>query len=130
MTEAGHGEQASPLDQPQEFTDASSYQVREELAVFCPVDDPLDDLAALDGSPEDRHLRLLYRDELRHAIGRNVAAGVRRAGLIAISLGVAIGAAIALGVVLARFAIARFFFGPAAVNAQATIALAGQLLLV
>ncbi|MGH3197518.1 MAG: hypothetical protein ACRDNT_16660 [Streptosporangiaceae bacterium] len=73
MTEAGHGEQASPLDQPQEFTDASSYQVREELAVFCPVDDPLDDLAALDGSPEDRHLRLLYRDELRHAIGRNVA---------------------------------------------------------
>ncbi|MGH6777988.1 MAG: MATE family efflux transporter [Bradyrhizobium sp.] len=65
-----------------------------------------------------------------HAIGRNDAAGVRRAGLIAISLGVAIGAVLTLGVVLARFAIARFFFGPAAVNAQATIALAGQLLLV
>ena len=47
--------------------------VEQELAVFCPIDDPLDDLAALDQSPEDRHLRLLYRDELRHAIGRNVA---------------------------------------------------------
>ncbi len=32
MTEAVHGEQASPLDQPREFTDASSYQVRDELA--------------------------------------------------------------------------------------------------
>jgi Helicase conserved C-terminal domain len=47
--------------------------VEQELAVFCPIDDPLDDLAAVDGSPEDRHLRLLYRDELRHAIGRNTA---------------------------------------------------------
>jgi hypothetical protein len=28
MTEAVGGEQASPLDQPQEFADASSYQVR------------------------------------------------------------------------------------------------------
>ena len=48
--------------------------VEHELAVFCPIDDPLDDLAALDGDAEDRHLRLLYRDELRHAVGRNVAA--------------------------------------------------------
>ena len=47
--------------------------VEQELAVFCPIDDPLDDHAALDGDPEDRHLRLLYRDELRHAVGRNVA---------------------------------------------------------
>ena len=47
--------------------------VEQELAVFCPIDDPLDDHAGLDGSPEDRHLRLLYRDELRHAVGRNVA---------------------------------------------------------
>ena len=47
--------------------------VENELAVFCPIDDPLDDLAALDGDAEDRHLRLLYRDELRHAVGRNVA---------------------------------------------------------
>ena len=41
--------------------------------MFCPIDDPLDDLTALDGDAEDRHLRLLYRDELRHAAGRNVA---------------------------------------------------------
>ena len=41
--------------------------------MFCPIDDPLDDLAALDGDAEDRQLRLLYRDELRHAVGRNVA---------------------------------------------------------
>ena len=47
--------------------------VEQELAVFCPIDDPLDDHAGLDGSPEDRHLRLLYRNELRHAVGRNVA---------------------------------------------------------
>jgi len=65
-----------------------------------------------------------------HAIGRNDAAGVRRAGLIAISLGIAIAAVLTLGVVLTRFAIARFFFGQASVNAQATVALAAQLLLV
>jgi hypothetical protein len=49
-------------------------------AVFCPIDDPLDDVAAVDADPEERHLRLLYRNELRHAIGRNVAvhAHVRR----------------------------------------------------
>ena len=47
--------------------------VEHELAVFCPIDDPLDDLAALDGDAEDRQLRLLYRDELRHAVGRNIA---------------------------------------------------------
>ncbi len=38
-----------------------------------PVRYQLDDLAALDGDAEDRQLRLLYRDELRHAVGRNVA---------------------------------------------------------
>jgi MATE family, multidrug efflux pump len=65
-----------------------------------------------------------------HAVGRNDAAGVRRAGLIAISLGIAISAVLTLGVVLARFAIARFFLGQASVNAQATVALAAQLLLV
>jgi hypothetical protein len=47
--------------------------VENELAVFCPIDDPLEDFAALDGDAEDRHLRLLYRDELRHAVGRNIA---------------------------------------------------------
>ncbi len=42
-------------------------------AVFCPIDDPLDDQGALDADPEERHLRLLYRNYLRHAAGRNVA---------------------------------------------------------
>jgi hypothetical protein len=47
--------------------------VEQELAVFCPIDDPLEDFAALDRDTEDRQLRLLYRDELRHAVGRNIA---------------------------------------------------------
>ncbi len=42
-------------------------------AVFCPIDDPLEDSEPLDSDPEDRHLRLLYRNQLRHAVGRNVA---------------------------------------------------------
>ena len=45
-----------------------------DAAAFCPIDDPLEYLAALAGDPEERHLRLLYRNELRHAVGRNVAA--------------------------------------------------------
>ncbi|MFI6581748.1 DISARM system helicase DrmA [Embleya sp. NPDC050493] len=50
------------------FPDASA-------AVFLPIDDPMAPSGAT-GAPEDpeeRRLRLLYRDELRHAIGRNVA---------------------------------------------------------
>src|SRR6266702_5051395 len=42
-------------------------------AVFGPIDDPVEDLAALDAGTEERHLRLLYRNHLRHAVGRNVA---------------------------------------------------------
>jgi hypothetical protein len=46
-----------------------------ERAVFCPVDEPLEDAAGpLDGDAEDRELRLLYRNQLRHTVGRNVAA--------------------------------------------------------
>jgi hypothetical protein len=41
--------------------------------VFLPVDDPLDDAAPASDEPEDLHLRLLYRDQLKHAHGRNVA---------------------------------------------------------
>jgi hypothetical protein len=44
-----------------------------EAAVFLPIDDPLKDLGALPADREERHLRLLYRNELRHAVGRNVA---------------------------------------------------------
>ncbi|MET8154854.1 DISARM system helicase DrmA [Sphaerisporangium sp. NPDC005289] len=41
--------------------------------VFLPIDDPLDGDAGLAEDLEDRHLRLLYRDERRYASGRNVA---------------------------------------------------------
>ncbi|MFJ2033770.1 DISARM system helicase DrmA [Streptosporangium sp. NPDC087985] len=41
--------------------------------VFLPIDDPLDDLEAVGDDLEERHLRLLYRDERRYASGRNVA---------------------------------------------------------
>ncbi|WP_307804714.1 DISARM system helicase DrmA [Streptomyces sp. VRA16 Mangrove soil] len=47
----------------------------DQAAVFVPVDDPLD-TANRGNAPEDvedRRLRLLYRDSLRHAKGRNVA---------------------------------------------------------
>ncbi|MFF7529532.1 DISARM system helicase DrmA [Streptomyces bobili] len=49
----------------------------DRAAVFLPIDDPLDPGSG--GSSEDveeRRLRLLYRDSLRHAIGRNVAVKV------------------------------------------------------
>jgi hypothetical protein len=47
----------------------------DQAAVFLPVDDPMDP-ANRDKAPEeaeDRRLRLLYRDSLSHAKGRNVA---------------------------------------------------------
>ncbi|SDG08441.1 Helicase conserved C-terminal domain-containing protein [Sinosporangium album] len=53
--------------------------------VFLPIGDPTDDAPGTSLDGEDAHLRLLYRDELRHATGRNVAvhaevrAGERRA---------------------------------------------------
>ncbi len=54
-------------------------------AVFLAVDDPLDDLTAVDDDQEEMHLRLLYRHQLRFASGHNVAVhphvhpGARRA---------------------------------------------------
>jgi hypothetical protein len=44
----------------------------EERAVFAPIDDPHNGDHETDDA-EERHLRLLYRDILRHAVGRNVA---------------------------------------------------------
>ncbi|ETK36576.1 DISARM system helicase DrmA [Microbispora sp. ATCC PTA-5024] len=43
--------------------------------VFLPIDDPLDDGREDDGQEdlEDKHLRLLYRNERRYAVGRNIA---------------------------------------------------------
>jgi MATE family multidrug resistance protein len=65
-----------------------------------------------------------------HAMGRNDAAGVRRAGLVAALLGVLLGAGLTLLVVVGRFAIARFFLGQASGSADATLELAATLLLV
>ena len=64
------------------------------------------------------------------AVGRNDAAGVRRAGLVAMLLGIAIALVLTFAVVATRFDIAAFFLGTAADNAAATIALAATLLLV
>ena len=65
-----------------------------------------------------------------HAVGRNDAAAVRRAGYVATTLGIAIISAVTLAVILGRFAIARFFFGEAAESAGATIELTATLLMV
>ncbi len=65
-----------------------------------------------------------------HAAGRNDAAGVRRAGLAAVSLGILLAAGLTAVVVLGRFAIARFFLDDAGGSAGAAIDLAATLLLV
>ncbi|MER7845125.1 DISARM system helicase DrmA [Kitasatospora sp. NPDC096077] len=49
-----------------------------EAAVFLPIDDPLAPGAAgMHEDEEEKRLRLLYRDSLRHAVGRNVAVHAR-----------------------------------------------------
>jgi MATE family, multidrug efflux pump len=65
-----------------------------------------------------------------HAVGRNDAAAVGRAGLVAILLGIVLVSAMTFGVILGRFAIARFFFGEAAQSAGAAIELTATLLMV
>lgn len=65
-----------------------------------------------------------------HAVGRNDVAAVKRAGLVATLLGIACVSALTLGVILARFAIARFFFGDAVESAGAVIDLTAMLLMV
>jgi MATE family multidrug resistance protein len=65
-----------------------------------------------------------------HAVGSNDAAGVKRAGFIAMALGIGIGAMLTLVVVSARFAIARLFLGEGLANADATVTLAADLLLI
>src|SRR6201995_5540675 len=64
-----------------------------------------------------------------HAVGRGDSAGVRRAGLIAMLIGIAFAAMFTVVVILLRFAIARLFLGEGMTNADATIALAAELLL-
>jgi MATE family multidrug resistance protein len=65
-----------------------------------------------------------------HAVGRNDAAAVKRAGFVATLLGIASVSSLTLAVILARFAIARFFFGEAVQSAGAVIELTATLLLI
>jgi len=65
-----------------------------------------------------------------HAVGRNDGPGVRRAGLVAMLLGVVIAVILTLAVVATRFDIAEFFLGGTVENAAATTELAATLLLV
>jgi MATE family multidrug resistance protein len=65
-----------------------------------------------------------------HAVGRSDAAAVKRAGLVATLLGIVCVSALTLAVILARFAIARLFFGDAAESAGAVIDLTAVLLMV
>jgi len=65
-----------------------------------------------------------------HAVGRKDSAGVRRAGLIAMLIGIAFAAVLTFAVMLSRFGIARLFLGEGVGNADETIALAAALLLI
>jgi MATE family multidrug resistance protein len=65
-----------------------------------------------------------------HAVGRNDAPAVRRAGFVATLLGIVFMSVMTLAVILGRYAIARFFFGEAADSAGAVIELTAALLLV
>jgi MATE family multidrug resistance protein len=64
-----------------------------------------------------------------HAVGRVDPAGVKRAGLVALLLGVALTAVFTLVVIVSRFAIGRLFFGNAD-DAAASVMLAATLLLI
>jgi MATE family multidrug resistance protein len=65
-----------------------------------------------------------------HAVGRNDAPAVRRAGFVATLLGMVFMSVMTLAVILGRYAIARFFFGEAAESEGAVIELTAALLLV
>jgi MATE family multidrug resistance protein len=65
-----------------------------------------------------------------HAVGRNDASAVKRAGFVAVLLGIVLVAALTLAVVATRAGIAHVFFGAAASGAGAAIDLTETLLLV
>jgi MATE family multidrug resistance protein len=65
-----------------------------------------------------------------HAVGRNDAAAVKRAGFVATLLGIVLVSALTLVVMLGRFAIARLFFGEAVESGGAVIELTATLLMV
>jgi len=64
-----------------------------------------------------------------HAVGRADADGVRRAGLVALLLGIALTAMFTLMVITSRFAIGRLFFGSGD-GADASVMLTATLLLI
>lgn len=64
-----------------------------------------------------------------HAVGRNDGPGVKRAGLLAMVLGVVITAILTLVVIAARFEIAKLFLSASVEDAVVTIGLAARLLL-
>lgn len=65
-----------------------------------------------------------------HAVGRNDGPAVKRAGLAAMLLGIAITAILTFAAIAARFEIAKLFLRESADEADATIGLAANLLLV
>jgi MATE family multidrug resistance protein len=65
-----------------------------------------------------------------HAVGRDDAAGVKRAGQVAMGLGIAIAVVLTAAVIALRFAIARLFLGEGLANADTTVALAAWLLVI
>ncbi|XIA67501.1 MATE family efflux transporter [Bradyrhizobium sp. TZ2] len=65
-----------------------------------------------------------------HAVGRNDGPGIKRAGLVAMLLGMVIAAMLTLAVIAARFEIAELFLGESIGDGDATIRLAAKLLLV
>jgi len=64
------------------------------------------------------------------AVGRNDAGAVRRAGFVAVLLGIVLVAALTLAVIIGRAGIANLFFGEAANSAGAAIDLVETLLLI
>jgi MATE family multidrug resistance protein len=65
-----------------------------------------------------------------HAVGRNDPGAVKRAGFVAVMLGITLVSALTLAVIACRFAIAQLFFGEAADGAGDAIALTVTLLMI
>jgi MATE family multidrug resistance protein len=65
-----------------------------------------------------------------HAVGRNDATAVKRAGFVAMALGIVIVSALTLAVILGRFGVVRFFFGEAVASGAAVIELTATLLMI
>lgn len=63
-----------------------------------------------------------------HAVGRNDGPGIKRAGLVALALGVVIAAGLTVAVIAGRFSIAWFFLGGETTGGGATVELAATLL--